>query len=101
MREPEELVFPFAQEHGTGVVIMKTTYTDKMLQPDDAPPPEAFYRYVLAHPAVNVALMGLRDLDRFRRVARALAVSVTQTAEERSQLEAYGARLREAGKLKD
>jgi aryl-alcohol dehydrogenase-like predicted oxidoreductase len=101
MREPEELVFPFAQEHGTGVVIMKTTYTDKMLQPEDAPGPEAFYRYVLAHPAVSVALMGLRDLGRFRRVAQALAVPTTQTPEERRRLEEYGARLREAGKLKD
>ena len=45
--------------------------------------------------------MGLRDLERFCRVAQALAVPVTQTEEERRRLEAYGTRLREANKLKD
>jgi aryl-alcohol dehydrogenase-like predicted oxidoreductase len=101
MREPEELVFPETTKHGTGVVIMKTTYTDKLLEPDDAPAPEAFYRYVLEHPAVSVALMGLRDLERFRRVAQALSEPVTLTPEERRQLEAFGARMREAGKVSD
>jgi aryl-alcohol dehydrogenase-like predicted oxidoreductase len=101
MREPEELVFPETTKHNMGVVIMKTTYTDKLTAPDDAPAVEAFYRYVLAHPAVNVALMGLRDLERFRRVARALSEPVELTLEERRQLEAYGGQMREAGKLTD
>jgi aryl-alcohol dehydrogenase-like predicted oxidoreductase len=101
MREPEELVFPEAVKHDTGVVIMKTTYTDKLLEPEDAPAPEAFYRYVLEHPAVHVALMGLRNLERFQRVAQALAEPVTLASEERRQLEAYGTQMRKAGKLSE
>jgi predicted aldo/keto reductase-like oxidoreductase len=58
MPEPEELVFPQAVQHDVGVVIMRTTGTDKLLEGADAPPPETFYRYVLQHPAVSVALMG-------------------------------------------
>jgi aryl-alcohol dehydrogenase-like predicted oxidoreductase len=96
MPDPEELLFPQAVQHDVGVIIMRTTGTDKLLQNADAPPPEAFYRYVLDHPAVSVALMGLRDLERFRRVAQALKAPVTLTAEERRQLEAYSAPLRKA-----
>jgi aryl-alcohol dehydrogenase-like predicted oxidoreductase len=96
MPEPEELLFPEAVRHDVGVVIMRATGTDKLLEGPDAPPPEAFYRYVLQHPAVSVALMGLRDLERFRRVAQALREPVTLSEEERRHLEAYGARMREA-----
>jgi aryl-alcohol dehydrogenase-like predicted oxidoreductase len=96
MPEPEKLLFPQAVQHDVGVVIMRTTGTDRLLEGADAPPAEDFYRYVLQHPAVSVALMGVRDLERFRRVAQALKEPVTLTAEERRQLEAYGARMREA-----
>jgi aryl-alcohol dehydrogenase-like predicted oxidoreductase len=99
MREPEELLFPQAAAQQTGVVIMNATRTDKLLSADDVPAPEDFYRYVLGHPAVNVTLMGLRNLERFQRVARALAERVALTPEERQDLEAYGARLRAAGAL--
>jgi uncharacterized protein len=99
MHEPEEFVFPHALEHDVGVVIMRTTATDKLLGPADAPPAEVFYRYVLAHPAVDVALMGLRDLDRQRRVGEALKERLTLTVEERSQIEEFGARNRELAEV--
>ena len=101
MREPEELVFPHALAHGVGVVIMRTTASDTLLEPADAPPPEAFYRYVLEHPAVGVALMGLRDLERQRRVGQALVERLALTPEERSEIEAYGARNIELAAVKD
>jgi aryl-alcohol dehydrogenase-like predicted oxidoreductase len=99
MKEPEEALFPEATAQNTGVVIMNATRTDKLLNPDDVPPAESFYRYVLGHPAVNVTLMGLRDPDRFQRVARALADRATLEPEERAQLETYGAQLLASGAL--
>jgi aryl-alcohol dehydrogenase-like predicted oxidoreductase len=94
MPEPVEMLFPQTMHHNVGVVIMRTTISDKLLEPADAPPPEVLYRYVLAHPAVSVALMGLRNLDRFRRVAQALTEPLTLATEERRRLETYGARVR-------
>ncbi|HUT19369.1 MAG TPA: aldo/keto reductase, partial [Anaerolineae bacterium] len=99
MQEPEELLFPHAVAHNTGVVIMNATRTDKLLGGPDAPPIAGFYRYVLGHPAVSVVLRGLRGVERFEHVARALAERETLTPEERRQLEAYGAKVRAAGKL--
>jgi aryl-alcohol dehydrogenase-like predicted oxidoreductase len=99
MREPEEVLFPQAAAQNTGVVIMNATRTDKLLSANDDPPPEAFYRYVLGHPAVSLTIMGLRDLERLQRVAKALAERSTLRADERLQLEAYGARLRASGIL--
>ncbi|NLF01668.1 MAG: aldo/keto reductase [Anaerolineales bacterium] len=99
MPEPTEQLFPQAQEHHVGVVIMRTTGTDKLLAPADAPSPEAFYRYVLEHPAVSVALMGLRDVARFQRVAQALRKPMTLAPDERRALESFGARVRAAGEL--
>lgn len=99
MKEPEELVFPQAQDHHTGVVIMNATRTNKLLAADDAPPIEDFYRYVLSHPAVSLAILGLRDLEEFEHVARALAVQSTLSPQSCQQLEAYGARLRQKGAL--
>jgi uncharacterized protein len=92
-RDPEQQLFPLAQAHTMGVIIMRTTGLDKLLAAPDAPPPELFYRYVLAHPDVHVALMGLRDLDRFRRVSPALSDSLALSDRERDSLEAYGARM--------
>lgn len=99
MQEPEELLFPQADAQGTGVVIMNATRTDKLFSADGDPAVDDFYRYVLGHPSVNVTLIGLRDLARFRRVARALAERVTLAPEDRRRLEAYGAQMRAAGKL--
>jgi aryl-alcohol dehydrogenase-like predicted oxidoreductase len=99
MVEPEELLFPQAVAQGSGVVIMNATRTDKLLSADDVPAAEDFYRYVLSHPAVSLTVMGLRDLERFERIARALAERATLDPEERRQLEAYGAHLRAAGRL--
>lgn len=99
MPEPQMQVFPEAMRQGTGVVIMQTTRNDKLFNDSAAPAPEDFYRYVLDTPGVNVALMGLRDLPRFQRVARALTERVTLSAEEKSVLEMYGARMRADGQL--
>jgi aryl-alcohol dehydrogenase-like predicted oxidoreductase len=99
MVEPEELLFPQAVAQGSGVVIMNATRTDKLLSADDVPAAEDFYRYVLSHPAVSLTVMGLRDPERFERIARALAERATLDSEERRQLEAYGAQMRAAGRL--
>jgi len=98
-REAEELVFPVAEQHGTGVVIMNAARNDKLFTPEGAPPPEAFYRYVLGHPSVDVTIMGLRDLTVYERVARALTERDNLAPEEREALEAWGSRLRSEGKL--
>ncbi len=97
--EPETTVFPEAAAHGTGVVIMNATSTDKLLEADDVPPLPGFYRYVLAHPTVNVVLRGLREVAPFQQVAEALAERATLAPGEKERYEAYGARMRAAGKL--
>ena len=99
MPEPEEMLFPQAVAHGTGVVIMSATRAGKLLEADDAPPVEDLYRYVLGHPAVSLSVMGLRDPQQFCRVARALAERATLDPEERQRLAAYGARMRAAQTL--
>ena len=99
MQEPEKILFPEAQARGMGVVIMQATRIDKLLNADDDPAPEDFYRYVLGHPAVSVVLRGLRDLDRFQRVARALSERATLLPGEQERLEAYGARMLASGSL--
>lgn len=97
-KEAEDTVFAQATAHDTGVVIMNATRNDKLFGPD-APPAADFYRYVLSHEAVDVTIIGLRDVDLFRQVALALAWRDTLSPEEREALEAYGARQRAAGKL--
>jgi len=100
MDEPEKTVFPAAQAHGTGIVIMNATRGDMLLAPDDALPIAGFYRYVLTHPTVNVVLRGLRDPERFVQVAQALSEQATlDDPDERLRYESYGKRLRAAGKL--
>ena len=98
-REPEKLVFPVAEQHGTGVIIMNAGRNDKLFAPEDAPPPEAFYRYVLGNPSVDVTIMGLRDVAVYERIARALVERDSLTPQERETLEAWGSRLRHEGKL--
>ncbi len=99
MKEPEELIFPHTQRYNMGVAIMSAARNDKLFKEPDAPPPEAFYRYVLSHPAVHVALLGLRSVEVFQRVAAALSERDTLLPGEKESLETYGASLRAAGKL--
>jgi aryl-alcohol dehydrogenase-like predicted oxidoreductase len=96
MQEPEELLFPEAAAQNMGVVIMSATRAGKLLESSDVPPLDSFYRYVLNHPAVSLAIMGLRDPEQFQRMAQALAERATLEPEERQQLEAYGAQMRTA-----
>jgi uncharacterized protein len=97
-REPEGNVFPQAQAHNTGVVIMNATRNDKLFS-EGGPDPVSFYRYVLSYPTVNVTIIGLRNVELFERMARGLAERASILAEEKAALEAYGAEQRAAGKL--
>jgi len=99
MKEPEETVFPAADAHDVGVVIMNASRNDKLFSGPDAPPPEEFYRYVLSHSAVDLTVMGLRDVPRFGRIASALSERAVLSEEEKVELETYGSRMRTAGKL--
>ena len=99
MKEPEETVFPEAVAHDVGGVIMNASRNDKLFGGPDGPPDEQFYRYVLSNDAVHVTVMGLRDVDRFYRIASALSERVTLAPEEKAELEAYGSQMRAAGKL--
>lgn len=98
-REAEDLVFPVVERHNTGVVIMNAGRNDKLFAPQGAPPPEAFYRYVLGHPNVHVTIMGLRNLAVFTQVAKALIERDSLVPDERQELEAWGAQLRREGRL--
>ena len=99
MKEPESLIFPHAPEHQAGVVIMNASRNDKLFRGPEAPAPEDFYRYVLSHPAVHTTIMGLRSIELFRCVARALAERATLSQDARQHLEEYGARMRVSGQL--
>ena len=99
MKEPERSIFPEAMTQGMGVIIMKATFTEKLFGGEGEPVPEDFYRYVLSHEAVDLTIMGLRDVDLFRRVALALSQEATLTQDERARLEEYGARIRASGTL--
>jgi len=99
MREPEVTILPEAQRQGTGVVIMNASRNTKLFGGEEAPARELFYRYVLAHPAVGLTIMGLRDVEVFGQLSGALAQSLEIGAQEKTELEIYGAALRAAGKL--
>jgi aryl-alcohol dehydrogenase-like predicted oxidoreductase len=100
MQEPETLVFPHTRAQDMGVIIMSSARNDNFFSPSGDPPDDAFYRYTLAYPGVHVAILGLRDVERFRRIARALVErGVDMPDDERRALEAYGARMREEGRL--
>lgn len=77
MAEATAMVFPAAARHGTGVVIMNASarggaksFVDELSTVAEAPAEEQFYRYVLTHPDVDVSVMGLRDIERFRTVGQ-------------------------------
>ena len=99
MKTPEDTVFPAADEHNTGVVIMNASRNDRLFADADEPAPEQFYRYVLSHKSVNLTIYGLRDVERFHRVAEALSERETLTPEEQVDLEKYGAQRLEEGAL--
>ncbi len=99
MSIPERTVFRAADEHGTGVVIMNASRNDRLFEASDAPPSEDFYRYVLSHKSVNVTIMGLRNIERFHRVAKALSEQETLTSEAKTAMENYGARMLQNGKV--
>ena len=99
-REAEETVLAEAQRQNSGVIIMNASRNDKLFGEGPEAPDEAdFYRYVLSHPAVTVTIMGLRDVDRFERIAKALSERSPLASEEKPPLEAYGAQMRATGKL--
>lgn len=99
LREAESTVFPEAVTQRAGIVIMNASRNDKLLGGEGAPDPVDFYRYVLSHQAVHVTVMGLRNVELFRRVASALSERATLTPNERRHLEEYGAGMRAEGKL--
>ena len=94
MQEPEETVFVQAQKHNMGVVIMSATRMTKLLDAEDKPPLEDFYRYVLGHPAVSLSVMGLRSVEDFRGVVKALSERVELEPGGRERMEAFGAMMR-------
>ena len=99
MKTPERTVFAAADKHNTGVVIMNASRNDRLFGDADAPTPAQFYRYVLSHASVNLTIMGLRDVDRFHRVAAALSEQETLTPDEQAELEKYGAQRLQEGAL--
>lgn len=99
MKTPETTVFPAADKHNTGVVIMNASRNDRLFGDADAPSPEQFYRYVLSHKSVNLTIMGLRDVERFHRIAEALSEQETLASEARADLERYGAQRLKEGAL--
>ena len=99
MKTPEETVFPAAAKHDTGVVIMNASRNDRLFGDENAPSPEQFYRYVLSHESVHLTVMGLRDVERFHRIAKALAERETLTPDEQTDLEKYGAQRLQEGAL--
>lgn len=99
MKTPEDTVFRAADKHNTGVVIMNASRNDRLFGAANAPSPEQFYRYVLSHKSVNLTIMGLRDIERFHRVAEALSEQETLTSKEQADLEKYGTQRLEEGAL--
>jgi len=99
MKTPENTVFPAADKHNTGVVIMNASRNDRLFGDADAPSPEQFYRYVLSHESVNLTIMGLRNVERFHRIAEALSEQETLASEARADLERYGAQRLKEGAL--
>ena len=99
MKTPEDTVFPAADKHNTGVVIMNASRNDRLFGDAPAPAPEQFYRYVLSHKSVHLTIMGLRDVERFHRIAEALSEQETLTPQEQADLERYGAQRLKEGAL--
>ena len=99
MKTPEDTVFPAADKHNTGVVIMNASRNDRLFGNADAPSPEQFYQYVLSHKSVDLAGIRMMDVERFHRVAEALSEQETLAAAARTDLERYGAQRLEEGAL--
>lgn len=99
MREPETELFPETQAKNMGVIVMNASRNERLFSGTNAPAPEQFYRYVLNHKAVHLTIMGLKDVDRFCKIATAISERVTLTTQEKDELEKYGAEMRVSGKL--
>jgi len=99
MKEPESAVFPAAAAHDVGVVIMNAGRNDRLFSASGEPPEDHFYRYVLEHPTVDLTIMGLRNTERFARIAADLAKNIELSAGQRVALENHGGALRRSGKL--
>lgn len=94
MREPESILFPETQKRNMGVIVMNASRNERLFGGSDAPAPEQFYRYVLNHKAVNLTIMGLKDVDRFCKIASAISERVILTPQEKAELEDYGSKMR-------
>ena len=82
---------PLRPRGGAGGAGPAGTVVKDLSTTDDAPPQEQFYRYVLSHPAVSAAVMGLRDIDEFKHVVSAISERDTLTATEKLEMEQHGA----------
>jgi len=100
MKEPETTVFPAADAHDTGGVIMNATRNDRLFSESGKPSPEQFYRYVLSHESVDVTIAGLRNVDLFCQMASKLSERDELAPEEMTEMEAYGREMRASGKWK-
>jgi len=106
LREAETLIFPAAQQEDVGVIVMNGSRWGKLLAaPDDWPREEwepnevDLYRFVLTHPAVHVAIAGLRHPAQTAARLPLVQPFVPLTATEQERLRRYGDRMRELGKL--
>ncbi len=99
MRQAETTIFPEARKHNMGVIVMNASRNDKLFDDPEAPVPEQFYRYVLDNQSVHLTIMGLRNIDRFCRVASALSERIALSLDERKQLESYGEKMLSLEKL--
>ena len=99
MKQAETEIFPHAEEHNVGIVIMNASRNDKLLSSSNVPAPVQFYRYVLSQPSVHLTIMGLRDIKRFQQICRQLCISDHLSLDDQFSLEAYGEKMLKQGKL--
>jgi aryl-alcohol dehydrogenase-like predicted oxidoreductase len=106
MREAEEWVFPIAQEHDVGVVVMNGSRWGKLLEvPEDWPREEwdpnevDLYRFVLSHPAVDVAVASLKSAEQVAARLPIVRPTVPLTEEQQATLRRYGDKMRQEGRL--
>lgn len=99
MHQVETTIFPEAEKHNMGVIVMNASRNDKLFDDPEAPATEQFYRYVLDNQSVHLTIMGLRNVERFCRVASALSKRIKLSVDERKQLESFGKKMLSLGKL--
>ena len=99
MKQAETEIFPHADEHNVGIVIMNASRNDKLLSSSNVPATVQFYRYVLSQPSVHLTIMGLRDIKRFQKICSQLCISDHLPSDDQFSLEAYGKKMLKQGKL--